>query len=86
MSDYDNTNSGALFLNNNRKTDKHPDLTGTININGKDMWISGWTKVAKSGKRAGQRYVSLAVNEMDEQPSNPGSIGSILDDINGQLP
>ena len=44
MAQYDNTNSGALFKNDRKEKDTHPDLSGTINIEGKEYWLSGWTK------------------------------------------
>ena len=33
---YDNTNRGALFRNNRKEQDNHPDHTGSINIDGKE--------------------------------------------------
>ena len=42
MSDYEQKdNSGALFSNaENKKTDKHPDYTGNVMLNGKKMRIA----------------------------------------------
>jgi uncharacterized protein (DUF736 family) len=65
MSDYDNTNSGALFANADRKTDKHPNARGTLNVEGREYWISAWTKVSKKG----EKYQSLSVQPKDEQPA-----------------
>jgi uncharacterized protein (DUF736 family) len=63
MSDYDNTNSGALFANTDRKTDKHPNARGTLNVEGVEYWISAWTKVSKKG----DKYQSLSVQRKDAQ-------------------
>jgi uncharacterized protein (DUF736 family) len=63
MSDYDNTNSGALFANADRKTDKHPNARGTLNVEGVEYWISAWTKVSKKG----DKYQSLSVQRKDQQ-------------------
>jgi uncharacterized protein (DUF736 family) len=63
MSDYDNTNSGALFANADRKTDKHPNARGTLNVEGVEYWISAWTKVSKKG----DKYQSLSVQRKDAQ-------------------
>lgn len=56
---YDNTNTGALFANKDkRKPDANknwPDSKGTINIDGVEYWLSGWTKKDKNG----DKYVSL---------------------------
>ena len=45
--DYDNTNRGAIFRNEKKSTEKHPDMNGSINIEGKEYWISGWSNVSK---------------------------------------
>jgi uncharacterized protein (DUF736 family) len=63
MSDYDNTNSGALFANTERKTDKHPNARGTLNVEGREYWISAWTKTSKKG----EKYQSLSVQPKDGQ-------------------
>lgn len=47
--DYDETNRGALFLNDRKQSDKHPDWKGRININGVDHWLSGWKKQTQKG-------------------------------------
>jgi len=60
---YDNTNSGALFKNKKKASENHPDYRGTINVNGKDFWISSWLKTSK----AGEKYMSLSVQPKEEQ-------------------
>jgi len=60
--EYDNTNSGVLFPNDRKETDKHPDYKGTINVGGKDFWLSGWKKQSKKGP-----LLSLSVQEKDTQ-------------------
>jgi uncharacterized protein (DUF736 family) len=57
MSDYDNTNSGALFKNDRKVTPNQPDYRGDINVNGTDFWISAWLKESKKGTK----FMSLAV-------------------------
>ena len=59
MSDkFDNTNTGALFKAE-KKSDKHPDYTGSLNVGGKDYFISSWLKTSK----AGTKFMSLSVTE-----------------------
>ncbi len=58
---YENKpNSGAMFKNENKKGDKHPDYTGTwYNENGEKMSIAMWLNTSKAGKP----YFSLAAQE-----------------------
>lgn len=57
---YDNTNTGALFKNERKDTEKFPDYRGTININGVDYDLAGWVKTAK---KSGKPFLSLKVSE-----------------------
>ena len=42
-------NSGAIFKNDNKKTDNHPDYKGKVNVNGKDMEVALWMKTSAKG-------------------------------------
>jgi uncharacterized protein (DUF736 family) len=59
--------TGVLFPVENKKTDKHPNLTGNVIIKGEKYYISAWSNVAKSGKK----YISLKVNEETKQDNTP---------------
>jgi uncharacterized protein (DUF736 family) len=43
--------SFSLFPNKDKKTDKHPNLTGTAIINGTAYFIDGWTNVDRNGNK-----------------------------------
>ena len=48
---YDNSNRGAIFKNDDKQQDNHPDYKGSLNVNGVDLWVSGWLKTSeKTGK------------------------------------
>jgi hypothetical protein len=64
--------SGSLFKNNKKKTDKHPDYTGQVIINGEEMWISAWVKEARD---SGMKYFSLAFQPKDQQGQSPQRSG-----------
>lgn len=68
MTQYDNTNRGAAFLNEKRATDNHPDYRGSINVEGKDFWISFWFKTPKAG---GNEFLSYSIQPKDEQQEKP---------------
>jgi hypothetical protein len=54
-------NTGSLFKNEDRRNDKSPEYSGTVDIDGKEYRIAGWVKTAKSGKK----FFSLAVSPKD---------------------
>ncbi len=56
-------NSGALFPNDRKETDNHPDRTGSCRIGGVDYWISGWIKEGDKGQ-----YMSLSFKPKEAKP------------------
>ena len=56
---YDNTNSGILFVNKDRTSDKHPNFSGHLNVEGKEYDIAAWTKPAKDGTK----FLSISIEE-----------------------
>ena len=64
MTQYDNTNKGTIAKNTRKETDSHPDIAGSINVEGKDFWISGWLK---KNSRDGSSFYSLSVKPKQER-------------------
>lgn len=58
---YDNTNKGALFKNDDKQSETHPDYKGSINVDGQDYWISCW----RNSSREGRKYLSLSVKKKE---------------------
>jgi hypothetical protein len=77
-----NDNSGAIFVNDRKEKDSHPDRTGTCTIGGKDYWISGWMK-----QKDGKPYMSIAFKpkEARAEPQR-GSKPAHFDDDKGSIP
>lgn len=63
--EYDNTNRGSLFRNTKKESEKHPDMNGSLNVNGTEYWISGWTKVVKKDN---QKFLSLSIKPKQDAP------------------
>lgn len=71
---FDNTNSGILARNDRKQQDNHPDFSGSINIEGVDYWLSGWTKEGKAGSKfEGERYLSLAAKPKEVAAPAPAA-------------
>jgi uncharacterized protein (DUF736 family) len=68
--------SGAIFQNDRKETDKHPDRTGSCTINGQEFWISGWLEKSKDGKP----YLSLKF-KAKEQKAVPAKKDAFKDDV-----
>ena len=49
-------NSGALFRNDKKATEQHPDYTGNITIEGKEFYLSAWVN---ESARTGQKYFAI---------------------------
>ena len=62
MSTYDNTNSGAIFVNDKGDNPKRPDRKGSLNVEGVEYWISGWMR-----EKDGEPYMSLKVERKEKQ-------------------
>ena len=80
--DYDNTNKGALFRNDdkNPNDDRDRDYNGTLDVEGTDYWISGWVRTSKNGKK----YLSLSVKPKQDKPA--ASKKPRADDFGDEIP
>ena len=61
MSNYDNTNRGVLFKNDRKEKDNHPNMKGSINVEGVEYWVSAWTKEGQNGK-----FISLSLTPKEQ--------------------
>lgn len=80
-------NSGALFRERDRKSDRAPEYTGKAMIGGKEYRVAAWIKEGRSG----QKFFSLAFEEPRQQqeqsrqpqsrPAGGGKPAALDDDI-----
>jgi hypothetical protein len=58
-------NTGAIFKNDKKKQDNHPDRTGTAMIGGVEYWVNGWIKDGAKGK-----FLSMSFKPKDAKPKD----------------
>ena len=64
MTQHDNTNRGAIWKNDKKESDTHPDFTGSINVSGVEYWVSAWKRKPDANPRS--PALSFSVKPKDE--------------------
>lgn len=54
----DRDNSGVLFKNDKKAKENHPDMTGSIIVNGQKLRLAAWKRESN-----GKGYLSISVSE-----------------------
>lgn len=78
MSNYDSTNKGALFINPKKEKETHPTMKGSINIDGKEYWLSAWAKVHET--KGKWLSISVEPKEKAQAPEND-NLNAVGDDL-----
>ena len=84
MAEFDNTNRGVLFKNK-KKTEKGPDYTGKLDVDGTDFELAAW--IRKSQK--GTMFMSLSLGkqlEKEEPKAKPQLTNASMDDDDNEIP
>lgn len=58
-------NSGGCWFNQERKSEKHPQYSGTINVEGVEYFIDTWVK--DSNRNEGEKFLSFSVKRKEKQ-------------------
>jgi len=61
-------NSGTVFNNDKKQSEKHPDVKGDAMIGGVAYWVSGWRKTSSKGTK----FLSLSFTPKDETAQSRG--------------
>ncbi len=76
-------NTGAIFKNDNKKAENHPDYKGKVNVNGKDMEVALWMKTSAKGvKFFSVSFSEPFVNGEPQINKNEPQINSTLKPVN----
>ena len=75
-------NSGALFKNDKRETEKHPNAKGSALIDGVEYWVSAWTNTSEKGVK----YQSLSFQRKNEVFDNQQEMTQHANDFNDDVP
>ena len=72
-----NDNSGALFPVEERASDKHPNLNGKVDVDGKKWFVVGWTNTYEDTDGNTKKYISLKFNEPKPKEETKKVVGKI---------
>ena len=80
-------NTGAIFKNENKKAENHPDYKGKVNVNGKEMEVALWMKTSAKGVK----FFSVSFSEpfVKSEPQINGTLKQpsyVSLDANDDLP
>lgn len=70
---YDNTNRGIIGKNPRKEKDTDADLSGHINVDGKEFWLNGWRKTSS---KDGSTFYSLSVKPKEARQASGGGYSS----------
>jgi hypothetical protein len=56
-------NSGVLSRNDNRKTDKSPEYSGTAEVGGIEYWLGAWVN-----EKDGRKFFRISFTPKENQP------------------
>ena len=74
---YDNTNRGAMWPNVERVSEKHPDFNGSLDVDGKKYWVSGWRKKQGANPAAPIITFTIKVKESNGEVAQKSARESI---------
>jgi len=90
MTEYSNTNKGAIWKNDKKESDKHPDFKGSIDVEGIEYWVSAWKRKPDGNPKA--PALSFSIKRKDEvhnqgvSQAQAAVAGSQADDFDDDIP
>jgi len=85
--EYNNTNRGQIWKNEDRKSDTHPHFKGSMDIDGVEYWVSAWTRKPDANPKSPALTFSFKKKEdkQDDQIHKTDSV-SVVDGFNDKIP
>jgi len=85
--EYNNTNRGQIWKNEDRKSDSHPHFKGSMDIDGVEYWVSAWTRKPDANPKSPALTFSFKKKEdkQDDQIHKTDSV-SVVDGFNDLIP
>ncbi len=86
---YDNTNRGVLFKNDDKRDERDADYRGSVNVKGQEFWLDAWIKDAK---KDGRKFMSLRVkpkmarDHAGGSANPPAQKAATVDDFDDSIP
>ena len=77
MTDFDNTNRGSIWKNDKKETEKHPDFTGSLNVDGVEYWVSAWKRKPDANPKA--PALSFSIKPKEAAPAKTPDFDDALD-------
>lgn len=63
MSEYNDDNRLAIWKNDKKETDKHPDFKGNGMVNGVEVWVSAWLRAEGDNPKSPSLRISVTPKE-----------------------
>ena len=65
--EFSNENRGAIWKNNKKETEKHPDFTGELNVDGVSYWVSAWKRKEGASDKAPALSFQIKLKEATQK-------------------
>ena len=79
--DYDNTNRGSIWKNDNRETERHPHFTGVANVAGKEFYVSAWRRDKDANPKAPALTFSFKPKDGVVEPTSEFKVAEEDEDL-----
>ena len=83
---YDNTDRGAIWKNDDKQSDTHPDFKGNLNVGGVEYYVSAWKRKPDANEKAPALIFSVKRKDQAAEPARQAvqqASGGMPDDFDG---